>query len=187
MRVYEEQRLTRELSISDSEVNGFLIAELDVTDPVALRVCRPPDLPRILQIEASAFAETYAYERPQFEGLLRDHPDGFLVAELLGEKIIGYAVGYVSRGVIDLDSIAVDPAFRRIGCGQKLLLALIEGLTAPGVVAVSLETAVSNEARQQDFFTSLGFEVVETVKDFYGDGRDAYRMRKALPAREPAR
>jgi ribosomal-protein-alanine N-acetyltransferase len=109
-----------------------------------------------------------------------------LVAEMLREKIVGYVVGYVSHGILDVDSIAVDPGFRRIGFGQKLLLALIDKLTGPGVVAVSLETSVSNAAGQQDFFTSMGFDIVETVVDFYGAGRDAYRMRKALPHTRPS-
>jgi ribosomal-protein-alanine N-acetyltransferase len=186
MRMYEENRLGRELVLSVAEVNRFLVEELEETDPVALRGCRPPDLPRILEIEASAFSDAFAYARPQFEGLLRDHPDGFLVAEMLREKIVGYVVGYVSHGILDVDSIAVDPGFRRIGFGQKLLLALIDKLTGPGVVAVSLETSVSNAAGQQDFFTSMGFDIVETVVDFYGAGRDAYRMRKALPHTRPS-
>jgi [ribosomal protein S18]-alanine N-acetyltransferase len=180
VRAYEEGRRKEAFSISDAELTGFLMEEIEETDPVVVRSFRSSDLRRVLEIEASAFEEADAYERPQFDELYRDHSDGFLVAELLEQKVIGYVVGYVSNDLADIDSIAVDPRFHRIGCGRKLLSALIERLTASGaVVSASLETRVSNQ-RAQDFFKSLGFEVTETVADFYGDGRHAYRMTKSV-------
>jgi [ribosomal protein S18]-alanine N-acetyltransferase len=181
IRRLEERAIRREFSIAAHELNAFLIEELeDETEPFTLRAVMPLDLARVVEIEASTFSRAYAYPAHQFAELYRKHPNGFLVADLLGKKVVGYVIGYVSEeGVGQIDSLAVDPDFQGMGVGQKLMQATLDCFNREHVNKASLEVSTANE-RAQRFFESLGFAKATILKDYYATGLDAYRMEKYL-------
>lgn len=180
IRRLEERGMRREFSIKASELNAFLLEELeDETEAITLRPFKPLDFARVVEIEASTFSTVYAYSRVQFEELYREHPDGFRVAELLGKQVIGYVVGVLGKGVGEIDSLAVDPGFQGVGVGRKLMLGTLEWFNSKNFGKASLEVSTSNDTAYR-FFESLGFAKVEILKDYYGPGLDAYRMEKDL-------
>lgn len=181
IRRLEEGEIRREFSIAAHELNAFLLEELeDETEPFTLRAYMPSDLTRVVEIETSTFSGAYAYPEHQFAELYRKHPNGFLVADLLGKKVVGYVIGYASeKGVGQIDSLAVDPDFQGMGVGQKLMLATLDRFNCEHVNKASLEVSTANE-RAQRFFESLGFAKVKILKDYYALGLDAHRMEKCL-------
>jgi len=146
---------------------------------IQLRKYKPTDLPRVLEIEASAFSPTFTYPRRQFQELHRKYSDGFLVAELPEKGVIGYVIGYVSEGAGELDSVAIDPAFEGLGAGKKLLLTTLDSFRNHGAKKATLEVHTLN-ARAMHFFQKLGFKTIGTVPSFYAIGVDAYRMQLEL-------
>ena len=93
-------------------------------------------------------------------------------------KLCGYAAVSRTGDAVNLDDIAVSPAFRRQGIGRKLVQALLEHLIAAGVAALSLEVRVSN-APAIALYEQLGFQIVGCRKKYYVNPReDAYIMRK---------
>jgi ribosomal protein S18 acetylase RimI-like enzyme len=93
--------------------------ESDLRAPSEFRRFVEHDMDRVLEIERSSFSEGIAYPRARFEELYKEHPTGCLVAEIQGE-IVGYIIVYAKDGVGQLDSLAVDVAFRRLGSAKDL-------------------------------------------------------------------
>ena len=167
-----EKRMTKKKKIefSDDKLREFLEEELYVE----LRPFSLADLDRVMEIEESSF-EDDAYPQSQFEELYKEHPDGFVVAEVL-KDVVGYAIAYVSGNKAKFDSLAVDSHFRCLGIGGKLTEHFIERFKGKGVKICSLEVRPTNEAAI-NFYKGLGFGVDETLKGYYDDGGNAYLMK----------
>ncbi|MHC1596812.1 MAG: ribosomal protein S18-alanine N-acetyltransferase [Methermicoccaceae archaeon] len=134
-----------------------------------IRPFNQTDYPDVLNIERVVFSDRRAEEYMAYYLVQREH---FFVAQL-DSKVVGYAVGYVSRDTGKVFSIAVHPAFRGRGIGKALLIRLLGSLLDAGAVHVLLEVRVSNIAAQR-LYTSVGFVQVSTMPMYYPDGEDAY-------------
>jgi ribosomal-protein-alanine N-acetyltransferase len=143
---------------------------------VKLRPFVPSDLDRIIEIEESSFT-VGAYSRSQFEEFYRDNLE-FFVAEISG-KVVGYIVGYISGETGEIDSIAVDPHFRRLGIGRSLCELIIEKFREMGIKTCFLEVRTTNEPAVR-LYEKIGFKIVGILKNFYADGGDAYSMRRNI-------
>ena len=103
-----------------------------VLEKVKIRVLDENDLDAIVGIDERVLGKerrAFWKRKIAYSGIF---PRPALVAELEG-KVVGFILGYVSGwefGVPDcvgwIDTLAVDPAYQRIGIGRKLFNALIE-------------------------------------------------------------
>lgn len=146
-------------------------------ETVKIRKFLPSDLNQIMAIEQSSFTID-AYSRSHFENLYKKHPEGFIVAEIRS-KVIGYIIAYISDGIADFDSIAIDPKYRGLGIGKKLINFMITNFRRKGVKKASLEVRTTNKTATS-FFQNLGFKIKRILKDFYRDRGDAYQMGKEI-------
>lgn len=98
-----------------------------------------------------------------FKGLLRikSRRVKVLVAEWNGE-VVGFTVAYKSRGKAYIDYLAVDPRYRGLGIGSKLLRHLEELLANENVREVSLSVKSSNIPALQ-FYIRNGYAVKGVV------------------------
>ena len=133
---------------------------------------------RIAEIERFSFNQSDAYTTQQFKELYEKHRGGFLIATILGE-VVGYAVGYVENGIGLVDSIAVDQEFLRLGIGRKLLNSILEKIRTQGVTECCLQVRTTNSSAIS-FYEKMDFKTIETLKKYYGDGADAYLMKRSL-------
>lgn len=148
-----------------------------VNTDIRLRRFSPSDLDRIMEIEQASFT-TDAYTRSRFESLYKRHPDGFIVAEL-SRKIIGYIIAYISDGLGDFDSMAVDPRYRHLGVGKRLVHFMIDNFRRQGIREASLEVRTTNISAIS-FYHRLGFRITKVIKGFYRGGGDACQMRRSI-------
>jgi [ribosomal protein S18]-alanine N-acetyltransferase len=102
-------------------------------------------------------------------------PEFFLIAKDRGE-IAGYSITRADWRGAELESIAVDPRYRGLGIAQALLQATIARLRS-GVLRLMVSTANEPALR---FYQQYGFIRVRKVANYYGAGRDAWRMRLKL-------
>jgi len=144
----------------------------------AIRLFEPSDYAGVMSIERALFSDRNADEYMGYYMLQREH---FFVAQLDAE-LVGYAVGYVSKDIGKVFSIAVRPAFQRRGVGKALLVRLLKSLLDAGADTVLLEVRLSNRAAQR-LYRSVGFVRVSTVSMYYPDGEDAYLYLFAAPAK----
>ena len=153
--------------------------------PFLLRTLKLSDIPAVLAIEQQSLPtprteHLYRYELGQndlahYSGLLRREAPRV-------EKLLGYAGYWIIADEAHLSMIAVDPAWRRCGLGEFLLLdVLFEALARPCSL-VTLEVRRSNEAAQA-LYKKYRFDEVGHRRNYYRDtGEDALLMTVTLGA-----
>lgn len=147
-----------------------------------IRRYTPGDLTTISIIERKAFGAA-AYSRRLLKHILEDpHSVSFIAEDR--EKILGYICAIpISRGVADIESIAVEPRNQSTGVGSLLFDELEQELTRAGYTEIVLEVRESN-SNAIEFYKKRGFKISEYLPLYYKlpiDGtRNAYRMVKYL-------
>ncbi len=99
----------------------------------------------------------------------------FWVAERDG-KIIACAGAELDSDTAEIESLAVDPEYRRQGIATILLIKLLNAIKKRGVSFIVLEVRPSNKPAIA-LYKSFGFQIVEREKDYYLD-EDAWIMAK---------
>ncbi|MFQ5841195.1 MAG: ribosomal protein S18-alanine N-acetyltransferase [Thermodesulfobacteriota bacterium] len=130
-----------------------------------IRIFTPPDIDRILEIEAQAFPKS-PYNQHIFTSLYRSNATTFLVYE--EEEILGYLIHTREGHII---SIAVDPRHRRKGIGTQLVKDVFRNSTGEFVWVEVRETNVG----AQVFYEKLGFRRKGVIAKYYRT-EDAYIM-----------
>jgi len=105
----------------------------------------------------------------------RETPELFLVARH-GRRLAGYSITRIDWRGAEVDSIAVDPRYRGRGVAKALLDTTLTVLRAKNCGALRLMVSTVN-APAFRFYRQYGFVRTRRVKDYYGAGRDAWRMR----------
>jgi ribosomal-protein-alanine N-acetyltransferase len=160
---------------------------------VKLRQCTPADINAVTAINKVSLPENYS--QAFFTELLNTTPESFMVAEVDG-RVVGYIMCRVEHAFTGwlktrltarghIISVAVMPEYRRSGIGRALVEAGLASVRKPRVSSCYLEVRVNNAAAIA-LYRRLGFDVTETVDEYYADGSSAYLMSKqfyALPAR----
>jgi ribosomal-protein-alanine N-acetyltransferase len=134
-------------------------------------------LERILAIERASFG-AQAWPRALFLDYYRDCRGFFWAAKVSG-RIAGYIVTCVEKGVAEVASLAVHPDYRRRGVARALLRHTLRSLAAAGIRRAELAVRTDNQAGER-LYRSFGFEQVRTVRRYYEDGTDAFRMARAI-------
>jgi ribosomal-protein-alanine N-acetyltransferase len=138
-----------------------------------LRPFTPDDAPAVSAITREALRENYPISL--FLDIHRWWREGFQVAEIDG-RIVGFLAAVLSgpsRARILMLAVARPHRRRRIG--TALMDAFLKLCAARNVRTIELETRRSN-AEAIRFYARYGFQIVHTIRAFYTDGEDAYKM-----------
>jgi ribosomal-protein-alanine N-acetyltransferase len=132
------------------------------------------DLDAIMALEEKCFRVPWT--RFSFESELMTNMLAFYTVMVKDDVIIGYG-GYWQ--VIDeahVTNIAVDPDFRRLGFGRRLMLFVMKEALKKGVCTMTLEVRASNLAAIH-LYEQLNFKQEGVRKGYYqDDGEDAIIM-----------
>lgn len=130
-----------------------------------------------------SFDDPYPYRL--FLTLLENLPEGFRVATVETNQVVGYCVLSPSnvRNTLMISSIAVHPSFRNQGIGTILLedsIRIIKELnTTMSIGKIVLQVAeVNNSARS--LYEKFGFRYTRTLRDYYGKGKNGIQMELLL-------
>ena len=137
---------------------------------VSIAWAHAEDLPAIVALERTGFAESEQWSERSWQGELLAAHRRILIARSYEP------VGVVSFGVVgelaDLHRLVVAPAHRRQGIGTELVSAGLAAVRRAGAQAVILEVEYSNEPAIA-LYQRLGFEQLTVRDDYYGPGRPA--------------
>ena len=114
-----------------------------------------------------------ACNRAYFLRSAQDERKEFIVA-LRDGKIIACAGAELYTDSAEIESLAVDPDYRRQGIAKILLIKLIGAIRRRGVSFIILEVRPSNTAAIE-LYKGFGFDVVEREENYYRD-EDAWIM-----------
>jgi len=136
------------------------------------------ELEQILEIDALCFNEYDAYTLEDYRRWFNYDPDLCLVA-VIGGRIAGDVISRIIDGRAELASMATHPSFRRRGVAEALLAESVKRINARGIPQIDIEVRKTNFIGQS-FWKKMGFEIIGEKPGFYGDGEDAFNMRKVL-------
>ena len=95
------------------------------------------------------------------------------------QTIIGYIDWWITYEQAQLANIAVCPTNRKQGVGQQLLNKALQEAIEEECENMTLEVRISNK-RAIQFYEKNGFITVNTRKNYYKNGENAYLMIKPL-------
>lgn len=91
------------------------------------------------------------------------------------EQLAGFAIMQFYDEHAHLNLLAVDPAYRRVGLGRRLLEWQEDTTRAGGIFCVNLEVRASN-AGARAFYYRLGYREASRIPGYYHGREDAIRM-----------
>lgn len=119
------------------------------------------------------------YTRELYMSIQKMWEEGFLVGEI-DNTIIGFICGIIeNRETSRILMLAVHPLYRNQGVGSELLKGFIAKSSNRGLNKITLEVRVSND-RTIRFYQKRGFQLIDSLEEFYTDGEDGYRMIRYL-------
>ncbi|MBN2583530.1 MAG: GNAT family N-acetyltransferase [Planctomycetes bacterium] len=140
---------------------------------------READLDDLVALENRSFDAELAISRRQWKYLMRSrtadvrvvHREGRVVASLVLLRF------RVHKGVLSrIYSLAVDAECRHQGLGRAMVREAMEQLRHDGVRTAVLEVELTNVAAIR-LYETLGFSTMRRLVDYYGPGRDGWKMR----------
>jgi len=142
------------------------------------------DLPVLVSMERVLFADS-PWSMGQFKEEFKGVPNSryFLVATNDADQIVGYAaVLVVAPGVeADVLTVAVLPEYARQGIATHFMNELEKWSKGKQALAMMLEVGVENSGAIA-LYEKLGYQTIATRKNYYGQGLDAFVMRKEFDA-----
>ena len=137
------------------------------------------DLPVLVSLDRQYFADT-AWPIEQFREEIGGATRKFIIGEAAGE-VVAYAGAFLPSvgGAADLMTIAVDPEYRKQGIATHLIAELEKWAKSKGGDSMMLEVEVTNSGAIA-LYLKLGYKKLNIRKNYYGYGKDAQIMKRAL-------
>jgi ribosomal protein S18 acetylase RimI-like enzyme len=130
-------------------------------------------------LSREAFAPFSRHAEGTTQRMLREPGSTTLVATH-DEKAVGFVVvEHHGRGLASIQAIAVDPAERAKGVGQRLMTAAIRLAREGGARELRLCTAQAN-VEALALFLRAGFRIVRRMPRFYPRGQDACELSRSI-------
>jgi ribosomal-protein-alanine N-acetyltransferase len=155
---------------------GLRYFELNNKEDIKIDKCSFKDLRKVYEVELESFDHPYPF--PVFLNFLLKEPNGFLIAKM-NDQIVGYIIGIIEKNIGTIVSIAVKKDYRRKGIGKKLLDCIIEYFKSKNISIINLQVRIDNY-EAISFYENNGFKKVKILKNYYGDGCDAFLMEKKI-------
>jgi ribosomal-protein-alanine N-acetyltransferase len=151
---------------------------------ISYRAAIQLDLPVLVSMERVLFADS-PWSMGQFKEEFKGVPNSrfFMVATNDGDQIVGYAaVLVVAPGVeADVLTVAVLPEYARKGIATHFMGELEKWSKEKQALAMMLEVGTENTSAIA-LYEKLGYQTIATRKNYYGQGLDAFVMRKEFGA-----
>jgi ribosomal-protein-alanine N-acetyltransferase len=147
---------------------------------ISYRAAIQLDLPILVSMERVLFADS-PWSMGQFKEEFKGVPNSryFMVATNAQDQIVGYAaVLVVAPGVeADVLTVAVLPEYARKGIATHFMGELEKWSKEKQALAMMLEVGTENTSAIA-LYEKLGYQTIATRKNYYGQGLDAFVMRK---------
>jgi ribosomal-protein-alanine N-acetyltransferase len=143
----------------------------------SIRSAIASDLPALVTLERRCFAIPWSEEALAAD-LTEDSRSRILIATSAADLVIGYVGCWMVLEEGQINNIAVDPDWRRMGVARTLIQALFTLGRTRGIRQYLLEVRQSNHSAKA-LYRSLGFSEIGSRSAYYSDnGEDAIIMCK---------
>lgn len=136
---------------------------------------RPEHVAQVAELEKLCFSAPWSENAVRGE---LTNPLSLWIVAVDGDTVAGYIGSQSVMGEADMMNVAVSPSYRRQGIAEKLVVSLVEKLTAQNVSSLTLEVRASNEPAIA-LYEKLTFVQVGRRPNYYTKPReDALILRK---------
>lgn len=135
---------------------------------IRLRLMKPDDLDRVLNIEKRSYADPWLREHFEYE-LMVSSISKMMVLEIHHE-VIAYVGIWLLPPEIHITNITVDPEYRYQGLGTRLMEYVMDLAYELRIKQVTLEVRHNNMAALA-LYRKFGFEVRGMRKNYYASER----------------
>lgn len=130
---------------------------------------------QIAQLEKMCFSSPWSERSIESE---LTNPLALWLVAVDNDRVAGYVGSQSVMGEADMMNLAVDPEYRRMGVGKKLVEKLIDALSEEAVHSLTLEVRASN-AGAISLYEKMGFQQVGRRPGYYSNPKeDALILRK---------
>jgi [ribosomal protein S18]-alanine N-acetyltransferase len=137
--------------------------------PLQIEPMTTADLRDVLAIERASFATTWPSD--SFYNELHTNKLAHYYVGRIDGKIVAYGGIWVIFEDSHITTIAVDPSYRGMRYGERLLLYLLDQAIERSASWMTLEVRESNVGAQQ-LYRKYGFTTVTTRKGYYSDNNE---------------
>ena len=136
---------------------------------------RPEHVAQVAELEKLCFSAPWSENAVRGE---LTNPLSLWIVAVDGDTVAGYIGSQSVMGEADMMNVAVSPSYRRQGIAEKLVVSLVEKLTAQKVSSLTLEVRASNEPAIA-LYEKLSFVQVGRRPNYYTKPKeDALILRK---------
>ena len=136
---------------------------------------RPEHVAQVAELEKLCFSAPWSENAVRGE---LTNPLSLWLVAVDGDTVAGYIGSQSVMGEADMMNVAVSPSYRRQGIAEKLVVSLVEKLTAQKVSSLTLEVRASNEPAIA-LYEKLSFVQVGRRPNYYTKPKeDALILRK---------
>jgi tRNA threonylcarbamoyl adenosine modification protein YeaZ/ribosomal-protein-alanine acetyltransferase len=128
------------------------------------------DVRHAAALQARSFAEAWGVEAIEWE-LANLEAARLFVMRAPDGQVVGYCACWQVADELHINSVALDPAFRRRGLGRRLMEEVLRLSHATGSRAATLEVRESNTAARR-LYERLGFKVEGVRRGYYDHPRE---------------
>jgi ribosomal-protein-alanine N-acetyltransferase len=140
------------------------------------------DLPEVLEIERQSFRTPWPPHAYRTE-LETNRLATYLVARV-EERVVAFGGMWLMVDEAHITTFAVDPAWRRQGIGERLLMAMLDMAIARGAREATLEVRLSNLAARR-LYEKYGLRPVGVRPRYYSDDQEDALVMTSEPFAEP--
>ncbi len=126
------------------------------------------DIAAVMAIERVSFPNPW--HESTFRGEIQNRSISFpfVIVREEDDQVVGYIVYWQVGDEVQVNNIAVHPAFRRLGLGETLLRYAISKVKEQGATFMTLEVRRSNLAAQA-LYSKLGFQPLGVRRFYYSN------------------
>lgn len=139
----------------------------------AFRAMTVDDVKAVAALDLKCFGSRDSFSREYFLYVAQNENCEYIIGEREG-KIIACAGAEIVSDAAEIETIAVDPKYRRQGIGTLILIQLMLAIKRRGADFIFLEVRPSNTGAIK-LYKDFGFQIIDTVENFYSD-EDAFVM-----------
>ncbi|MEW6300721.1 MAG: GNAT family N-acetyltransferase [Thermodesulfobacteriota bacterium] len=152
---------------------------------VAFRLARPGDAGRIalMSRELVEAGLPWSWNPARVTAHIRGRDSNVLTAWVDG-RLVGFAIMQFFDEHAHLNLLAVDPAYRRVGVGRRLIGWLEATAREGGIFSVHLEVRAENLGARA-FYRALGYQETRYLPGYYNGREAAVCMTHDLRYRRP--
>ena len=149
---------------------------------VVLREYRKEDLDALYALDVMCFEPQFRFSRTAMRRFA-ETPKARVAIAVVAGTVAAFGILHIQKTAADrsgyLVTLDVDPGYRRLGLGARVMVALEEKARISGCDALLLHVSARNEAAIR-FYERSGFTRSHPARGFYGAHEDAWVYRKVL-------